>query len=282
MDVQIALKQMGPPAADELLAILEGGQGWGPVVAGHALADLGDRRAVGPLLRRMRAFELGSSSRRHIDEWKMLAHSLARLEPPASPGADELLTQLEHGRLEIAWYAGELLAEIGDRRAEAPLLRRLQSIDLASSTEDEVGIWSSIAEALGELKAADAVDPLTEAMPVFARDFPRFWVAAECAALALGEIGDERAVPELAGLLEPEPPMFVGNAVVNALTEIGTPEARQAIEAWEARDTPPPDRDEWVTRPIRAPWESRFRWWLRSLRWRLWTLGSRLRSRGTR
>jgi HEAT repeat protein len=52
----------------------------------------------------------------------------------------------------------------------------------------------------------------------------------EDTAHALGDIGDPRAVPALAALLEPEPPLVVGNAVWVALEEIGTPEAKAAIE----------------------------------------------------
>ena len=91
------------------------------------------------------------------------------------------------------------------------------------------------------LKAPEAVDVLIAALEIES--------LREDTAHALGDIGDPRAVPALAAQLEPEPPLFVGNAIWNALKSIGTPEAKAAIAAWEARGESPPDAHDWVARP---------------------------------
>jgi HEAT repeat protein len=266
LEANDALRDLGSSVADELLRILEEDEARRAVRAGSLLADLDDARAVDPLLRRMRALDLRSPSADAFDEWLRFAGSLVRLEPSRRPGADELLELLKHGQPEIARKAGVFLGDVGERRAVEPLLSRLRSIDLGSATDDELGVWRSAVGALRALEAPEAVDPLVAALPVLAGDFPRYWEAAEDAAEALEDIGDPRAVPALAALLDPEPPFWVGNAVWNALNEIGTPEAREAVVAWEARDATPPDSGEWVAFPVRGPSEGRLRWWSRRLR----------------
>jgi HEAT repeat protein len=84
----------------------------------------------------------------------------------------------------------------------------------------------------------------------------------EDVANALGDLGDPRAVPALTALLSgPEQPLFIGNAIAVALEEIGTAEAREAVAAWKARNTTPPDAQEW--RVERLP--VRRRGWIRGL-----------------
>jgi hypothetical protein len=79
----------------------------------------------------------------------------------------------------------------------------------------------------------------------------------------------------LAAELEPEPPLFVGNAIVNALNLIGTPEAEAAVAAWEERGETPPDAlhglkvEEFpmaVITPLRH-------WWYRPWWWPGWLKG---------
>jgi hypothetical protein len=53
---------------------------------------------------------------------------------------------------------------MGDRREIEPILRRLESIDLNSMKPDDQGDAESAIEALGTLKATEAVDPLIAAL----------------------------------------------------------------------------------------------------------------------
>ena len=114
--------------ADELLALLEKSDGWVAYKAGECLAGvLGDPRAVEPLLRHLRAFDLSSPTEDEVEDWKTVAFALMCLEPPGSPASDELLKTLEERDFEDVEYAGKLLAAIGDQRAIEPLVKRLRS-----------------------------------------------------------------------------------------------------------------------------------------------------------
>ena len=122
---------------------------------------------------------------------------------------------------------------MGEQRAIEPLLRRLKAIPLSPPTTEAVQVeLETVASALGELRAREAVNALVAALVV-----DEFF---ESSAYALGDIGDPRAVPALAPLLEVELSGWNANAVFVALDQIGTPEARAAIAASEARDTSPP------------------------------------------
>jgi HEAT repeat protein len=155
------------------------------------------------------------------------------------------------------------LAGMGERRAIEPLLRRLETIDYTSERAIG-GDLTYTCEALGELKAVEAVEPLIAALEV--AEFGR-----EKVAVALGEIGDPRAVPALASALDPEPPLFVGNAIGNALNQIGTPEAKAAVAAWEARGVTPPDAHEWRAERIPPSSYTPFRrWWFKPHWWFGW------------
>jgi HEAT repeat protein len=198
--------------------------------------------------------------------WGMIVIALAHVAKPGSPTADFLLPVLEWPDGFPSRFAMGALAEMGDRRAIEPILRRLEKIDYTS----ELAIRGDLVytcEALGTLKAVEAVEPLIAALEV-AED-GREWVAE-----ALGDIGDPRAVAPLAAALEPEPPFFVGNAIWNALNQIGTPEAKTAVVAWEGRGETPPDADEWrverippaVTNPLSRWWFKPW-WWFGWLSW---------------
>jgi hypothetical protein len=151
------------------------------------------------------------------------------------------------------------LAAMGERRAIEPLLRRLERMDYGSPSAIATDLEYT-SEALSELKAEEAVEPLIAALEVEE--------SREEVAHALGDLGDPRAVPALAALLEPEPPLFIGNAIWNALVQIGTPEAKAAIAAWEERGVTPPDAHEWrverfppaLIQPLRLWWFKPW-WW---------------------
>lgn len=243
------------------------------VQAAGAFTSLAATQEVDLLLSRLKALDVRPriaedehDETREEFVWGLFADALGSAAEPRSPAASALLAVLEWPDGTPCRSAMLALAEMGERRAVEPLLRRLEGIDYAS--EDAIrGELAFICEAFGTLKAVEAVDPLCGALEL-ARD-GREWVAE-----ALGDIGDPRAIPALAAQLEPEPPLFVGNAIWNALNQIGTPEAKAAVAAWEARNETPPDAHEWraerippsVIRPLGEWWYSP-RAWLERLAW---------------
>jgi len=69
------------------------------------------------------------------------------------------------------------------------------------------------------------------------------WYLSEEAATRARELGDPRAVSALAALLERMPSDRVGEAILEALTKIGTPEATEVVADWRRRGiTLPPDQ----------------------------------------
>jgi len=210
-----------------LIDLLEHGDGHLPAIAAHELGLLGDAGAVEPLLRRFRRIDLSSAIEDEEYEWVCLARALGRLTDAGSPAAGELLEELERPERREFRIAALALANTGDRRAIEPLVRLLGSVDPNSLAPGNERDAEYAIDALGMLKAPEAVDALIDALEIES--------LREDTANALGDIGDPRAVPALAALLEPEPPLFVENAIWNALNQIGTPEAKAAITAWEER-----------------------------------------------
>lgn len=246
-----------------LIDLLEHGDGQLPAIAAYQLGLLGDARAVEPLLRRFRRINFSTETEDEEYEWVCLARALGRLTNAGSPASDELLEALE--RLDRRGFrmAALALADTGDRRAIEPLVHLLGSIDTSSLTPEDERDAEYAIDALGMLKAPEAVDALIAALEIES--------LREGTAEALGDIGDPRAVAPLAALLEPEPPFWVGNAIWNALNQIGTPEAKAAVDAWEERHETPPDAGEWkaerippaVVHPLR-------RWWYKPWWWPAW------------
>ena len=102
-----------------------------------------------------------------------------------------LIQALMYKDLDIQWRAAEALGEMGTDGMNH-LLVALQS----RNKHVRLGVM----EALGEIRAREAVQPLTEAL--HDPDNEVRWEAA----LALGEIGDERAIPSLVeGIKRPRP-----------------------------------------------------------------------------
>jgi hypothetical protein len=108
------------------------------------------------------------------------------------------------------------------------MIARLETADASAETEGRK--WSVLASALGELRAAEGVDALATALPGADPD------TKEHVAYALGAIGDPRAVPALAGELESHHGNYGdpnnATAILDALHELGTPEAYRAIFAY--------------------------------------------------
>lgn len=143
----------------------------------------------------------------------------------------DLLNTLVRGKKSLRRGVGEALIRVG-----SPATSHLLDI------LDDVGrpIKATIIAIMGEIGDRAAVDALLG----LARHEDA-WIRLNTAA-ALGQIGDDRAVPILVELLDDgEEPFFkerVCDNALEALRQINTLEARQAIDDWERRNNNGPDQ----------------------------------------
>jgi HEAT repeat protein len=140
--------------------------------AAGALGDIGDPRAVDPLITALKNDEFSGV------RWKA-AESLSRIGPPA---VDALIGALQHSDDDVRWKAAIALGEIGDQRAIEPLTGLLR--------DDDRFVKSRAAAALGMI-GEPAVPPLISALRE--GDGNLRWGAA----IALGKIRDPRAIEPL-------------------------------------------------------------------------------------
>ena len=198
------------------------------VFLAYSLGELRDPSAVEPLLNRMRRIDLSAPSPDNVNKvaWAVIAEALGGLATAGSPAADELVAALEHPVGDEYLDAMDALATMGEQRAVEPLLRRLRMLDLDPHAPWSAD-WESLTDALGRLRAQEAVDFFIDAL-----GSPHL---AEGAANALGQIRDPRAVPALAAALEGMPSDRVGEAILEALSRIGTTKASEVAAVWRAR-----------------------------------------------
>jgi HEAT repeat protein len=137
--------------------------------AAGALGDIGDPRAVEPLITALKNNELSGV------RWKA-AEALSKIGVPA---VDALIGGLSHEDDDVRWKAAIALGEIGDSKAVEPLIALLR--------DEDRFVKSRAAHALGMIGEA-AVDPLIHALRE--GDGNLRWGAA----IALGKIHDTRAI----------------------------------------------------------------------------------------
>jgi HEAT repeat protein len=140
--------------------------------AAGALGDLGDSRAVEPLIAALKNDEIGGV------RWKA-AEALSKIGAPA---VDDLIGALRHHDDDVRWKAAIALGEIGDPRAVEPLITLL--------CDEDRFVKGRAAHALG-LIGEPAVDPLISALRE--GDGNLRWGAA----IALGKSRDPRAIEPL-------------------------------------------------------------------------------------
>ena len=140
--------------------------------AAEALGDLGDSRAVEPLVTALKNDEFSGV------RWKA-AEALSKLGSPAVPA---LIGALRHEDDDVRWKAAIALGEIGDPQAVEPLILLL--------CDEDRFVKSHAALALGSI-GEPAVNPLLRALRE--GDGNLRWGAA----IALGKIRDPRAVEPL-------------------------------------------------------------------------------------
>ena len=141
--------------------------------ASWALGDLGEKKAVEPLLACLHHQDAADARVRRVEPGATRRYTggciTARLI--AQPG------------ILVRSYAAESLGQLGDRRAVALLIACLRG--------EAWVVRSAAAKGLGQLGDGRAVEPL-----IVCLEDERVWVRAEAAA-SLGQMGDARAIEPL-------------------------------------------------------------------------------------
>lgn len=160
-----------------------------------------------------------AESRSRMDE-KLQALAEARKAPgdrkKAVPPLVEILRQAPKARAQAALALGEF----GDPAAVKPLL---DALDLASQDRDVLDANRYIADALGALRAKEAVPALTRLV-----SSPDGYLQV-AAVDALGRIGDPAAIDTLLAVATGAPEPFTAKKALLALGRIGDPRAGPAV-----------------------------------------------------
>ncbi len=193
----------------------------------RALGKIGDQRALGPLIFRLRyepdpevrkplvwALHMGAAravpalieALSDPDEWVRFG-AVVVLAKIGAPAVTPLVRALYDPAPLMRARAAETLGRIGDARAREPLA------DLLHDADDDV--WQQAAVALGCLGDARAVRPLIKVI----QGAPGSLLTR--AIKALGQLGDVRAVDPLIDLLGSQPDRWTRLFVIEALGKLG-------------------------------------------------------------
>ena len=209
-----ALRQIGDPAVKSLIAHLMKGK----TVAALALGEIGDARAVGPLVM---ALTLGP---KHLRGPAATALGQIGDTRAVEPLIAVVKTELNVLFSTTGGAAAKALGELGDARAVEPLIAALRHSSMNSNA----------AKALGQFGDTRAVEPLIAALK---RSLHTGELVGSYAATALGQIGDTRAVEPLIEVLKERKrtaTLWAAAGALKALTgqDFGTDDARWQLW-WE-------------------------------------------------
>ncbi len=126
----------------------------------------------------------------------------------------------------VATYAAEALGKIGDVRATTALLKALSSQDLLNHFEE------SLKRREGKIDSATYV--------AIGQAYFEISDLRCAAAHALGQIGDEQAITELAKALNDPHDLNLQKAAAQALDKIGTFEALTITKVWQEKQNSNP------------------------------------------
>lgn len=216
----------------EFIAALGGGNWRVRQAAAEALGQIGDARALGPLIAALHCEDLlvglaatealgkfGVPAVKHLiaalrdkshDIRRVAAEALGQIGDTLAVGP--LILALRDNNSEVRWAAAEALGKIGPHWPQSEAAKRLVP-DFIAALQDEDSSVSEAAKALGQIGDVRAVDPLIMALRDEDPD------VRESAAEALGKIGDVRSVEPLITALRDEKG-YVCGAVGKALRQI--------------------------------------------------------------
>ena len=147
-----ALVSLGPPAVPTLLAALDDPDQQTRVVAAYALGRIGDRRAFEPLMASIRG------------EGRPIWNAYDALGHLGDTRAVEPLIEVLNTDTTGAWFWAALaLARIGDERARAPLLAKLEAGRVEARQGSTADSFVGVARALLVLDKQFTTDLLVEA-----------------------------------------------------------------------------------------------------------------------
>jgi HEAT repeat protein len=191
---------IGAPAVEPLIDALRHHDSLVRQVAARGLGQIGDIRAVEPLIAALRGRE---------DVRAVAAQALGQIDDGRA--VEPLIAALKDSGSNIRAASARALGQLGDLRAVDRLIAALKDHDSI--------VRSAAAVALGEIGDRRAVEPLIAAMK--GREDVRI-----AAAVALGVIGDPRAVEPLIGALKD---WRVCVPAAEALARIGAPAAAPLV-----------------------------------------------------
>ena len=210
-----ALGQLGDKRAVEpLIATLRDRDPSVRLRAAEALGQLGDKRAVEALI-------VATIRNRDPSVRRRAADALGKLK--AEQSVEPLINALQDDDPVVRLQAAEALGRLKDERAVEPLINALQ--------DDDPAMRLQAAEALGRLRDERAVEPLIDALQ------DKNPSVRQSGARALGQLGDKRAVEALITALADEDPS-VRLRAAEALGQLGDKRAVEALIA-SLRDADP-------------------------------------------
>jgi len=235
---QEALTLMGAPAVEELILLTQNQDNKIRLSAINTLSDIKDDRAIEPLMqflneddydiRRASIFALGNmkaeaaidslvANLEHKDSNVRFAatNALGRIGEPA---LEPLLVALKDENEYVRQHSAQALGDIGSDRAVEPLMNAL--------SDNEYSVRLRAAQALGKIGNPKATELLINALKIndYNDDF-------RCAvAIALGQIGDRRAVEALIANLNSSY-MTIRRDCAEALGKIGDERSVEALAA---------------------------------------------------
>jgi len=225
----IASKQ---EAVDPLIAVLTDESPEVRKGAAKALGEIGDPRAVEPLIAALAQPEASPLDPPEEDPapqkraLRTVADALGNLGDPRA--VEPLIDALADDAPSVRRSAAAALGRIADARAVGPLSD-------AAVTDEAGPVQSAAVAALGEIGDPAGVDALS-LIVTDPQQRSRHWKAAQ----ALGRIGDPRAADALISLMEhPDTSFWVCHAAIAALGEVKNPSAVQPLIALIGRQGGP-------------------------------------------
>ena len=190
--------------------------------AAFALGKIGSDRAVGALLKEMKASE---------EEQVRSSAAISLGKIGSEESIPYLIERLRDKKADVRGSAALALGMIGDETAVDPLIQVLESGNAADGRVKSVlntnpGVRKSVALALGEIGSKDATETLINVL-LNEEEAQEIRTAA---VQALGNIGDPETVDTLSGILnDAKAPLNIKNEVIPALGKIEDKKAAEAL-----------------------------------------------------
>jgi HEAT repeat protein len=204
-------------SADRVITVLNDKDPVRRSSAAWALGEIKDQKAVNPLINVLK--DKDSLVKR------MSVEALGKLKNPNAVNPLIAIAMDKNNEYFLRRNAVKALGEIADTKAAAPLITLLKenhyTAPISKGLDNEFRV--EIIRSLGEIKNVEAVQPLIALInnedPFLSRQV----------AVALGKLGDPRAIDLLIGILKNNKDSLVQREAAEALAKIGKPSAKPLI-----------------------------------------------------